>query len=361
MSAKSEIKNIKFNTLLFFIIFLSFFLSLNSYAKRAPDWVMGISKKYPSPQYFIGVGGISIEKSGKKQRRDWAADMARAEVAKTLRVEVQVEVSAKRVVKGGSKRKSVESISRKTDIIIARASEVLEGVEIKEYYKDKKSKMIYALAVLDRIQAVKRLNKKVVRHKGDALVEMEAGAKLQDEGRYLLAIRHYEDALISAKEATSLKELVDVLRPTGPRTIGLATGQETEIKKILYALKRMILFKVNVEGPARSVRTYVLQGLSKSGYVVTSNNRVKKVYVLNGVTDITYRGEMNMGSKLNVRIFQADLDITVQDSKTGDVVGVMTWSVSANEKSKNMAKKSAVRALGKVVREQVSTHLINVF
>ncbi len=54
----------------------------------------GASKKYSAPRYFIGVGSASLDKGGEKQKRKWAANRARAEIAKIIRSEVKVEETA---------------------------------------------------------------------------------------------------------------------------------------------------------------------------------------------------------------------------------------------------------------------------
>lgn len=340
------------------------FAPTSLYARRAPDWVDGTSKKYPEPRYFIGVGAVSLEKGGKKQVRAWAADRARAEIAKTIRTQVEVTTRAERQVTAPGQKRSqpVEARSVLSEVVVALASEVLEGVEVKEYYKDRKGKMIYALAVLDRPKAARGLQDRVARHKEIMLVEMEDGSRYQREGRPLMALRHYNRALRESREVANLNELIGILKPTGPYLVSEMARTEADIMRIMRGLRRQLRFTVEVTGPAAGVRNYLIQGLAVGGYVTRGAKSASglRTYELKGITDLTYRGTMKMGPDLTVHIYQADLDLEVVDPQTDEIVGTVEWSAIANEKQIAMAQKSAVRALGRLVRDQAADRLADV-
>lgn len=327
------------------------------YARKVPDWVDGTSKKYPSPQFFIGVGAVSLDKGGKKQRRTWAGDRARAEIAKTIRTQVEVRSQAERVVAAPGQARSQFG-----EVVVAMASEVLEGVEIKEYYKDKKRKALYALAVLDRPQAARRLEDRVAHHKEILLVEMEDGRRFQEADRPLLAIRHYNRALGESRAVTDLSELIAILKPTGPYRVAEEARYQADITRIIRRLREQLRFTVEVAGPASRVRYYLVQGLTKGGFVAKEGKFSKGVrtYRLVGSTDLTYRGTMKMGPDLTVHIYQADLDLEVIDPQTDELIGAIDWAAVANERQIAMAQKSAIRALGKLVRDQAADRLADV-
>lgn len=345
-------------------VLLIFISPSTVYARKAPEWVDGSSKKYPAPQYFIGVGAVSLDKGGKKQRRGWAADRARAEIAKTIRAQVEVTTRAERQVTApGQKRgRPVEARSVLSEVVVALASEALEGVEIKGYYRDKKAKTLYALAVLDRPKAARGLEDRVVRHKEILLLEMEDGRRYQQEGRPLLALRHYSRALRESKEVANLNELIGILKPTGPYRVSEMARTEADIIRIMRGLRRQLRFTVEVTGAASGVRNYLIQGLAVGGYVTRGGQPAPglKTYQLKGTTDLTYRGTMKMGPDLTVHIYQADLDLEVIDPQTDEIVGAVEWSAIANERQIAMAQKSAVRALGRMVRNQAADRLADV-
>lgn len=340
---------------------LAFLAPLTSHAKRRPDWVDGTSSKYPSPRYFIGVGGVQFDKGGRRQQMQWAGDRARAEIAKTLRAKVRVETRAERTVEGTKKGRKARSkgVSKQTDVVSTTAREVLEGVEIKQYHRDKKDRTLYALAVLDRVKAAKRLEQRITKTKSDLLAELDEAGRLSKDDRLLPAIGHYQRALALSGEASGLEELMGVLKPAGYRMDPEIAGRATNIRKLIWELRRKIRFTVNVEGPASKVRSYLIQGLTGSGYAVGGKAAGPHAYDLKGTTDVTYKGTINMGKGMDMQIYQADLDLEITDPSSGETLGSLTWSASMNEKTAAMAEKNAVRALGRYVKDTVGERLAN--
>jgi len=341
-------------------LLMAFIIPSAASARRAPDWIDGASKKYSEPRYFIGVGAVPMGRGGKKQQLQMAGDRARGEIAKTLRAKVQVETRAERTVTGTQKgrgRKDTQSRSQMKDVVRTSTSEILDGVEIKQYYRDKKGKTLYALAILDRIKAARRLEDSVNIVKGELLAEMEIGESLQTEGRLLPAIGHYNNALGLAGQIRRTNELISVLKPAGPSPFASAANYETDIRRIISGIRKRIRFDISVTGPASKVRLYIIQGLAKAGYITKAGSATPggtQTYHLECVTDLTYRGTIDMGKDMVMQIYQADLDIEIEDPRTKETVGMLTWSVSANEKTGTMAEKSAVRALGRFVKEQIA-------
>jgi hypothetical protein len=343
--------------LLLFISFAVF--SSEATAKKTPDWIEGTSAKYPEPRFFIGVGAVSMDKGGENQQINWASDRARAEIAKTIRSKVEATTTASRTVTSGGGRP--ESISTQTDIVTASTNEILEGVEIKSYYRDKKSRMLYALAVLDRPKAARKIQNETLDLKNRILSEMEEGKYYQEKDEFLLSIRHYNNALNLAGEAKSKNELAAVLDPSVLIQQNEFLNYETGINQILSGLKKRIRFDLQLAGPASGVRTYMIRGLTKGGFKLSGEAEGVKTYVLDGTTDLTYKGEMEMDPKLTVQIYQADLDLEIKDPQSKETVGALTWSVSANEKSGEMASKSAVRALGRTVENDIVKKILDLF
>lgn len=343
------------------VLAIAFLLPAPAQAKSRPDWIDGASSKYPSPRYFIGVGAVPFDKGGRRQQMQWAGDRARAEIAKTLRSQVQVETRAVRSVEGtkAGLKGSSTGTSKQTDIVSTTAREALEGVEIKQYYKDKKERMLYALAVLDRIEAAKGLQQKLTQAKSDLLAELDEAGRLSKDDRLLPAIGHYQKALALSGDATQLEELIGVLKPTGHTVDPEIAGRATNIRKLIYELRRKIRFSVSVEGPADKVRGYLIQGLSKGGYAVGGKASGPHAYDLKGTTDVTYKGVINMGKDMDMQIYQADLDLEITDPTSGETLGSLTWSANMNEKSAALAEKNAVRALGRYVQDTVADRLAN--
>lgn len=348
-------------TLLLAIVLL---LPAISQAAKRPGWIDGESSRYPSPRYFIGVGAVPFDKGGRRQQMQWAGDRARAEIAKTLKAEVNVETRAERSVKenGTGAQGRSPGTSTQTDVVSTTAREALEGVEIKEYYRDKKERMLYALAVLDRIEAAKALEQRLIEAKSNMLAELDEAGRLTKDHRLLPAVGHYQKALALSGAATQLEELIGVMKPTGHRVDPEIGGRASNIRKLIYELRRKIRFTVSVSGPAEKVRGYLIQGLSASGYTVGAASG-DYIYDLKGNTDLTFKGTINMGEgesdDMLMQIYQADLDLEIVDPASGETLGSLSWSASMNEKSAELAEKSAVRALGRYVQDTVAERLAN--
>ncbi|MBI4196421.1 MAG: LPP20 family lipoprotein [Deltaproteobacteria bacterium] len=352
----------------FFLRFLAIALLLIppvALANKQPDWISGGSTKYPEERYFIGVGAVSSAKGGKKQQHEWAGDQARAEIAKIFKTQVSVATRAERQVESGGEgdQKKLNVQASQTDLVTASASEMLQGVEIKEYYEDKKGQRLFALAVLDRAKASRRLESSIEQLKREMLTEIEAGRAAQEEKQLFLSLRHYRKALEVAQAIPPLGEHLSILRPGALSSAESETDHASEIKSVLYALRKRIRFNLEISGPAEGVKIYLIQGLSKEGFLTekqSSSDSTFETYRLVGTTDLTSRGSMPMGS-FEVQIYQADLDLEVKNPQNGETLGALTWSVSANEKSSDLAAKSAVRALGQAVKEQVGKRLMEIF
>ena len=343
-------------------IFVGTLSAMPAQAKRAPDWIEGASKKYPSPEFFIGVGTAQISKGSKKQQHSWAADRARAEIAKTLRTEIKVVTRSSRNVEAKPSRRGSKVVAKDTqsDAVVAMAGEVLEGVEIKKYYKDKKDKMLYALAVLDRMKTARMLTKRSERFRAMISGEMDAASGYQSEGRTLLAIHHYRLALGFAEDLTNLRELINVINPGLPIYKAM-DSYEIKLRSIIDSLKNRVRFTVEVTGPASAVRSYIIQGLAKDGFVTSSAQAGGvKTYKIIGKSDLLYQGEIDMGKDMKMQVYQGELDMEIHDLDTNEIVGTIDWQVSANEKTGVAAKKSAVRALGRLVKKQISERIANI-
>jgi hypothetical protein len=349
--------------LIFAIVALFLFVPEVLFAKKQPDWIVGQSKKYPSPRYFIGVGAYKARKGAEKQSRDIASDRARAEIAKTIKTEVQSEVRETRTVEASKRDKkgTYKTDSKQSEMILARSSEVLEGVEIKEYYRDRKEGVIYALAVLDRIKTAGMLEDRIQKSQKMLFVEVEQAKADQLSGNYLRAIGNYENAFANAQKITALNELLFIMSPTATKFGSSDFHYEPEISKAISMLKKRIKPCVNIEGEAKSVSSYVKGGLANSGYTVVGEKSSACNYIISGDTSLFHRGEIDMGGKdMIMQIYEASANLKVIDNSTGDVLKTESWRVNANDKTMASAKNSAVRALGDLIKKQVATKLFGI-
>jgi len=347
------------NSLVLFVVVL--FLSSPALAKK-PDWIDGSSKKYSEPHYFIGIGEAMLGKGSEKQVYSLASDRARAEIAKSIRSVVAVDERAGRKIeaaKHGRKTSSSQESFQNASVRVS-ASELLEDVQVKEYYKDKKEKRLYALAVLDRPKAAKRFAARLEQIKSEISSELDFGREAQNSGAYLPAMKHYNAALTMSTSAGDIAELISILQPAGPSPVGEGFAA-ADIKELISRLGSMIRFDIKLSDENSTIRPYIVRGLKAYGFTIggEGSSSGKKIYELSCKIDITEKGTIDMGPGLLMNVYQADLDVEIIDPSDRQTVGSMTWSANANEKSSAAAEKSAVRALGRLVEKQIGQKIVD--
>lgn len=120
-----------------------------------PDWVDGSSMEYPRDRYLVGISQGDDLLSAK--------DRARGEISRIFSTQVaintNVTASEQTASQGG---KTSSSFSQEVMQNVRAASQkMLEGVEIVETWQDPATRQYYALAVLDRSQALSAVTDKL--------------------------------------------------------------------------------------------------------------------------------------------------------------------------------------------------------
>ena len=132
-------------------------------AAGKPDWIERESHRWPRATYLTGVGSAD--------ERGVAEDRARAEIARVFTARVSSALTAT-TSESTTRTGSATAIADRTAVTEETRSttdKVLEGVEIAETWQDPQTQKVYALAVLERAQAAKRLDAR--------LEEIEQGAR----------------------------------------------------------------------------------------------------------------------------------------------------------------------------------------
>lgn len=167
------------------IFILGMFLLLNftSVFAQVPEWAKtNQHEKYPSSNFFLGVG-IADNKTE-------AIELARADVAKQIRVKIESELETiESEFHEGDKGYITSEVKSQTKSVV---SETIAGIEI---VKVKKSKgKYYVLAVLNKLKYLSSLEFEM----GEILSETEqlvgSARKLSSEGRIFTAVENYIDA-----------------------------------------------------------------------------------------------------------------------------------------------------------------------
>ncbi len=167
------------------IFILGIFLLLNfSYVfAQVPEWAKtNQHKKYPSSKFFLGVG-IADNKTE-------AIELARADVAKQIRVKIESELETiESEFHEGDKGYITSEVKSQTKSVV---SETIAGIEIAKVEKAKGK--YYVLAVLNKSKYLSSLEVEM----GEILTETEqlvgSARKLSSEGKIFTAVENYIDA-----------------------------------------------------------------------------------------------------------------------------------------------------------------------
>ncbi len=168
-------------TLIVCVLFwLAFALLINfaiANASTTPDWVLGKGhKSFPNSKYLSGVG--LSDKSP-----IMAAESARAELVKTVRVQVKSVMSDY-----NSRDKSVSESS-----ILSEADFLLEGSQVKDGWYDYDKALYYSFVVIER-QLVLRSLKIIIDNMLQSIASMlRQGDLYEANGDIMNALVHYYD------------------------------------------------------------------------------------------------------------------------------------------------------------------------
>lgn len=204
------------------------------FAKRAPDWISGFSKKYPEQTYLIGIGlGENL---------DEARSAARAEIAKVFWAQIvqsSKEFKQETSIQQGSKIETSAKVQAESETKVF-TEDILQGVEIADTWFDEKNKTYYALAILDKLKTRALLSIQIVDQEEIIQTQFTAAKK---SGSPIEEIRALSAALQSWDKKESLlakKRIVDPVPvpelSAGPSPVEIQKQKEEALSKIIFVV-----------------------------------------------------------------------------------------------------------------------------
>ncbi|MFH1715667.1 MAG: LPP20 family lipoprotein [Elusimicrobiota bacterium] len=257
-------KKIVLITVLFFVF--SNFL----YAKK-PDWLNGVSRKYNSEEYIIGVGMSSS--------LDDARSAGRAEIAKVFESRIAQTAQSYQFESNSNieKKKNIDSGISSDIKTMVETDEILEGVKIAGTYYDKKKKTYYALAVLDKQKTRIALAQDIA----DKEEIVETNVAIADKaGSPIEQVKALNQAIVAANEKNGLiakKRVVDSMAMpeiTDNSIPSLKNKKDNAVKKILFV----------IEAQPAELATMVAGSVAQLGLrtaVAEPEEPLKNTYVVN--------------------------------------------------------------------------------
>ena len=174
-------------------------------APTIPDWVDGNSTLYPDDQYLVGIGNSPT--------RSDAEDRARSAIAKIFAVQVQSRQSSSEAF-WMARVGETESNEYRQDLqsdLVTRSDHLLTGVRIAKVWESEEDGL-FALAVLDRMQAMRPLKQQLTEI--DLAVEAEIN-KAEASEHAIERLGHLLKTLKLLADRGAIAADLAILMPTG--------------------------------------------------------------------------------------------------------------------------------------------------
>ncbi len=321
--------------------FLAFILLLMvGCAPTIPEWVDGNSNLYPADQYLVGIGYAP--------GRSDAEDRARAAIAKTFAVQVQSRQSSSenlwmsRIGEAESKdyRQTLQSD------LVTRTDRLLTGTRIVEVWRAKDN-ALYALAVLDRMQAARPLKQQL----SEIDLAVEAEVKKADASEQVIEhLGHLLKALQLLSSRGTIAADLAILMPTGYVTaapyssVQLAERADNLAATIRIGLKLLGDDQGIVEGE-------MIRALNKIG-IKTVNGTEAEMTIAASVSIDTYQGN----DPWHWAIAAVQTTFFLPD---GQALDAMRTTIREGSQIESRAEVLALEKVGRALADEVIKRIVN--
>ena len=265
---------------------LLFLLAACATAPATPDWVAGTkATAYPDEQFLIGVG--------QADSKPVAEERAYAAVSRIFKAEVSSQAKDWESYLTLEKRGNVQTERRLTLDSVTKVStdKLLESVKIAETWRDQKTGLHSALAVMNRAAAQAAFRSKIAELDEAISRDVKEARTATDTYPKVRGLRRAIRTLITRDTYNS--DLRVVAGGQGVAADYSVAGLTGELEKLL---NEHIVVAVEVKGDqAEAVRQAVMEGLAREGLPVTARNAVED----GAGADLLVKGE--------ARLWPADL------------------------------------------------------
>ncbi|MFC1889000.1 DUF4384 domain-containing protein [Thermodesulfobacteriota bacterium] len=181
---------------------------------QAPDWVstLGKSDTYPQQSYLVGFGEAALEATpGECLMR--AKDLARADIARQLRVNIQSLTLQKLQEISGKEESFIQCLTKST------ADLRVEGIQIADTFRSDSPAACYALATLNKQDASRRFHSevKILNQEAEGLYQK---ALAGEDSRPTQAVNDY---MLAKHKLNLARRQTGLLLAVGGTALGLET------------------------------------------------------------------------------------------------------------------------------------------
>ncbi|MBU2575726.1 LPP20 family lipoprotein [Patescibacteria group bacterium] len=331
--------------------------NIDSSSDRPPDWILGQSALYPSSQYLIGVG-LSSTSWGVSVALKRANNNALAAIARII--EARVERTQKLL------RQNTSSMGRRigqnnwifrteksdmSSFVRISTNQIIQGIEFKEKYYNQEERVLYVLAVLDRVVAAERLEREIRELDYQVGLLGEKAGRMEGVQDLMAAVRIYREALGFSLKSDVLKRQQSVIAPHFFREY----DSEHSSAQITFRLAEL-LQRIEIYVLARDVdfiEVSICQVMAEAGFSVKKSVAKSRGLTLQCDLSTVWSTYPALYRKKELHVCRLYLGVMIIDNRTKRIMGQVTLLANSNAEDSALAKERALRLLSKEVKEEL--------
>jgi hypothetical protein len=205
-------------------------------SKTKPKWVDSVDSVYNKSQYVAAVGYAAS--------RDMAEKNALANLVaifgQNIKADQAITNTYNEAVKNGVTAGWTDSIAMQNTIKTSASMDTLVGAEIKEIWQDKKNKVFYAVAVMEKAKTVQLYNEMI---KANQYVINNLLAMNQTEKNSLEGFSRYQFVAIVADINITYGNVLQVIGSPLPAELAKGDNYRIEAQNIAKAIPVAIVIK----------------------------------------------------------------------------------------------------------------------
>lgn len=306
-----------------------------------PAWIDDASAQYSDSQYMTGTGSASNLNDAKER--------ARADLVKIF------EVRIKAIVQDIQESKSVETAQGRVETvtndssvnIVSETDHLIQGLQIAEVWQDPSDKNFYALALLERSQAINNLKDEMQRLDGST-EEYLKNSKQNDNKLY--QVGQYIKAIEAQQGRDVFNRYLKVLNKSGSGSA--SKWQSEKLTEELNSLLTTIKVAVKVaDGESKVLSEMVTGGISQAGFKAVP--QAEADYLLQAGFELD-----QFKDDSDWHWARGAFKVSLDDLKTNKSQGTKRWSVKASASSPDMAKTRLYDKVEKILKNELGSAIL---
>lgn len=328
--------------LIFLLLLTTIGIEKDANGSGQPDWISGISSRYPKERFLAGIGSA-------ESRKD-AEATAYAAISRIFIAEINQRTQEReKYFQTDTKDKSTWYRDIEIEqLTTVSTRKVLENVYIAETYLDKENQTYYALAVMDRLKAASVFRQRIttldLEHEELLKLARVTNNKLQKVRLLHKAIKkmHLRDAYNTDLRVVSLTG-------SGYESLSQISGLQQKLQDFLSRNFRITIIVTGKNSDL--IKKAVIEGLNRHGLPVSLKNVA--------TPDIEIKGSVDFQpiEMQHAEFIRWNLSFVLRDPSTNKIIGSINRHGREGHLTKSQARIRALHAAQRKLSSEISKHL----